>query len=377
MATPITTSSVTDPHQSYAEIGLYSADALFATLRFNRSLAIVEAAQKIEWDPIDPLIPSTTRYMQARRVARALHLLGRHEEELALARQQLVSGPIQTIGSSTRPEELRAHGFAEAAQALADRAVADTEELASESSNCERCRAEALEEARRFDQAGASVDRDDGCGIARDGQAVAGLKEAAVFELAAHGQDGLLTRGDPAGDGRLDDGRTRQPCRQVVTVVAVGVLDLARGPEEGDRARELLPADRDQCERRAVDVGDIELARQLQNHPQRLRIEPRVGYTRADLGRCLDGCEVGQVDRELFVERRGPVTPYISPNQVRDVLGLEGVDDRPEGVGKFVGDRLGRYVSFSWITVSSCSTSGSRSFLMIAHRISRSTASYP
>ncbi len=227
-----------DPEDSYQR-SVFIASALWA----NRPLAAVEAAQKLEWDSIDPLFPSAGRYMEAHRVALALHLLGRHEEELALARQQLAAGPIKTIGSSTRSDELRAlaalgrvdqidvvitvvdleqdvltpdwremtaaarelraHGFAEAAQALADRAVAETEDLASESSSCGWCRAFALKEARRFEEARASLgrlvaaDSEDRDLIAALGVCTARLGDrATALELAAR----LEELGDATGE---------------------------------------------------------------------------------------------------------------------------------------------------------------------------------
>jgi len=38
----------------------------------------------------------------------SLHLLGRHSEELAVAREQLAAGPTNTAGGSARSNELRA-----------------------------------------------------------------------------------------------------------------------------------------------------------------------------------------------------------------------------------------------------------------------------
>jgi tetratricopeptide (TPR) repeat protein len=74
-------------------------------VRANRPSLAVDTARDIHWDP---LWPSIGRWLVGHHVAHALHLLGRHEEELALVRELTAGGSIQTMGGSTRADELRA-----------------------------------------------------------------------------------------------------------------------------------------------------------------------------------------------------------------------------------------------------------------------------
>jgi tetratricopeptide (TPR) repeat protein len=143
----------------------------------------------------DPLAPEPYRFTVTSFVADSYHLLGRHEEELAVARNLLAGGPTTTTGGSARaPElralaalgrtdeidrivtevklerdvmstdgdemltvvyELRAHGFIEQSRALAERVVKWYEDLAvaTPDERCDPCLAEALEAAGRGDEA--------------------------------------------------------------------------------------------------------------------------------------------------------------------------------------------------------------------------------
>ena len=127
----------------------------------NRPLAAVGAYNGIEWDPLTPGQP---RFGAIENICDALHMLGRYDEEFTLVRDALAAGPLHSVGRPPQsvqlrplaalgrideinrvvdeilliPEsgtfdwnlmisvanELRVHGFPEAGQAMAERAVA-------------------------------------------------------------------------------------------------------------------------------------------------------------------------------------------------------------------------------------------------------------
>ena len=161
----------------------------------NRQTVVVDLFETLS---LDPLTPSVFRYALTSHALGALHLTGRHDEELALAREYLASGAAETSGVSVRADELtalaalgrmdeidailtevllepdntrsdssemravvhelRAHGFREEAQALAERTVAWFESDAGPSpgSRCDPCEAYSLKAAGRYAEAGAS-----------------------------------------------------------------------------------------------------------------------------------------------------------------------------------------------------------------------------
>ncbi len=158
----------------------------------NRQTVVVDLFETLS---LDPLTPSVFRYALTSHALGALHLTGRHDEELALAREYLASGAAETSGVSVRADELtalaalgrmdeidailtevllepdntrsdssemravvhelRAHGFREEAQALAERTVAWFESDAGPSpgSRCDPCEAYSLKAAGRYAEA--------------------------------------------------------------------------------------------------------------------------------------------------------------------------------------------------------------------------------
>jgi tetratricopeptide (TPR) repeat protein len=89
-----------DPTDSWQRYQLLKA-AHFA----NRPAAAIEAFEGLEWDP---LVPNLFRFGAAEWTAAAYHRLGRHEDELELARAATARGPQHTTGSSMLRAELRA-----------------------------------------------------------------------------------------------------------------------------------------------------------------------------------------------------------------------------------------------------------------------------
>jgi tetratricopeptide (TPR) repeat protein len=127
----------------------------------NRPNAAIEAYESIEWDPLTPGMMRTILLQEA---ADALHRLGRHDEELALVQQYIEAGPVSNFGfpmewyelraliglgrlddiaqrvseTLSNPQnwtgdayfmvmvsdELRAHGFPDAARSMAERSLA-------------------------------------------------------------------------------------------------------------------------------------------------------------------------------------------------------------------------------------------------------------
>jgi len=164
-----------------------------AALWTNRPQRAVDEFAEMSFDP---LIPNFARYTTTVDAITALHRLGRHEEELALARETLAAGSVRTIGSSSRSAELKAlaalgrleeieavvgeimleqdnmtadwgellaaadelwaHGFSGEARALADRALEWLEPAGSAlpDPECTECsRAFILMGARHFEEA--------------------------------------------------------------------------------------------------------------------------------------------------------------------------------------------------------------------------------
>jgi tetratricopeptide (TPR) repeat protein len=158
----------------------------------NRQNLVIDLSHGIS---LDPIAPSVFRHSLAALKLEALHLTGLHTEELAFAREYLASGPAETLGDSVRaielralatlgrmeeidviltevllePDhmtddssemrrvvyELRAHGFREEAQALAERTVAWFESGAglSAGTRCDPCEAYAFMAAERYEKA--------------------------------------------------------------------------------------------------------------------------------------------------------------------------------------------------------------------------------
>jgi tetratricopeptide (TPR) repeat protein/TolB-like protein len=158
----------------------------------NRQTVVIDLFHTLS---LDPLTPSVFKHGLTSHALGALHLTGRHDEELALAREYLASGPAETTGGSVRSNELsalaalgrmeeidailtevllepdnttddssemrsvvyelRAHGFREEAQALAERSVALFESDAgpSSGSRCDPCEAYSLKAAGRYEEA--------------------------------------------------------------------------------------------------------------------------------------------------------------------------------------------------------------------------------
>jgi tetratricopeptide (TPR) repeat protein len=135
-------------------------DVIRNAVRSNRPNEAVAVFQDLVWDP---LAPSSFRVAADESLAEALHLLGRHEEELTLARRLRESQPVETTGGwpgrselvalaamgretdlntrlsealldtrsteraievmTTVANELRAHGFDDASARMADRTL--------------------------------------------------------------------------------------------------------------------------------------------------------------------------------------------------------------------------------------------------------------
>jgi len=155
----------------------------------NRLAVVIDLCQTLS---LDPLTPSVFRFGLTNHAVQALHLTGRHDEELAVAREYLASGAAETMGSSVRADELtalaalgqadeidviltevllepdnttddssemrsvvyelRAHGFRDEAQNLAERIVAWFESGAGPSAEtrCDPCEALSLKAAGRY-----------------------------------------------------------------------------------------------------------------------------------------------------------------------------------------------------------------------------------
>jgi len=79
-------------------VAYYAGDA-------NRPLATIEAYEAIDWDP---LVPGMIRTAVLQKAADALHRLGRYEEELAVIREAMASGPVSNFGHPLEWYELRA-----------------------------------------------------------------------------------------------------------------------------------------------------------------------------------------------------------------------------------------------------------------------------
>jgi tetratricopeptide (TPR) repeat protein len=158
----------------------------------HRPNLVIDLSQQIS---LDPITPSVFRHRLTAMTLEALHLTGRHDEELALAREYFASGPDETLGDSVRAAELhalaalgrmeeidailaevlleqdnvaddssymrwvayelRAHGFRDEAQALAERIVAWFESGAGSApeSRCDHCKAYSLKAAGRYGDA--------------------------------------------------------------------------------------------------------------------------------------------------------------------------------------------------------------------------------
>jgi tetratricopeptide (TPR) repeat protein len=158
----------------------------------NRPGVVVDLFESLVFDP---LTPDTFRFKVTGFALDSFHLLGRYSEELAVAREQLASGPTPTTGFSARRNELRAlaalgrisdidsvlaevmlepdfvstdgsemlpvvyelraHGFRNEAHALAERTVAwyESEGAASSGQTCDPCKVLALKAAGRFEEA--------------------------------------------------------------------------------------------------------------------------------------------------------------------------------------------------------------------------------
>jgi tetratricopeptide (TPR) repeat protein len=176
-----------DPSNSWAR-----KDAIKNAIFTHRPLEVIELFEGMEEDP---LTPGRYRYFTAKWVLMALHSTGRHEEELTLARRVLAEELGETAGESARANELRAlaalgrideidailtevllepdwilsdsqemsavvyelraHGFAEEAQNIAERALSlyasgdDTTTL----DRCDPCEAYVLMAAEHFSEA--------------------------------------------------------------------------------------------------------------------------------------------------------------------------------------------------------------------------------
>jgi tetratricopeptide (TPR) repeat protein/TolB-like protein len=171
----------TDSWQQYQLMRNAAAD--------NRPALVIDLFQALS---LDPLAPSVFRFGLTNHALEAFHLTGQHEKELALAREYLASGAAETSGASVRADELtalaalgraddidtiltevllepdntrsdssemravvhelRAHGFREEAQALAERTVSLFESDAGPSPGprCDPCEAYSLMAARRY-----------------------------------------------------------------------------------------------------------------------------------------------------------------------------------------------------------------------------------
>ncbi|MEX1309071.1 MAG: hypothetical protein AB1Z65_01505, partial [Candidatus Sulfomarinibacteraceae bacterium] len=166
---------------------------LIASAHFDhRPGVVLDLFEELDFDP---LTPAPFRFTITRFVADAYHRLGRHEEELALARDQLAGRPTTTTGGSAlAPElralaalgrveeiatiltevklerdvmstdggemlsvvyELRAHGFLKESKELAERTVTwyESQAVSNPENRCDPCLAEALEAAGRRDEA--------------------------------------------------------------------------------------------------------------------------------------------------------------------------------------------------------------------------------
>jgi tetratricopeptide (TPR) repeat protein len=176
-----------DPSNSWAR-----KDAIKNAIFTHRPLEVIELFEAMKEDS---LTPGRYRYFTARWVLWALHFTGRHEEELILARRVLAEEFGETAGESARANELRAlaalgrideidailtevllepdsfladsqemsavvyelraHGFAEEAQDVAERSLSlyasgdDTTTL----DRCDPCEAYVLMAAERFSEA--------------------------------------------------------------------------------------------------------------------------------------------------------------------------------------------------------------------------------
>ncbi len=175
-----------DPTNSWQQIM-----ALRTASRNNRPGVVIDLFRSLDLDPITPgmvIFGTNTHALEA------LHLTGRHAEELALAREILAGGPSETQGASVHANELRAlaalgrageidtlltevflepdpiiddsqemryvvyelraHGFRDEAQALAEQTVAWIQNVNSSSGEaCVQCEAVSLMSAGRYEEA--------------------------------------------------------------------------------------------------------------------------------------------------------------------------------------------------------------------------------
>ncbi|HSN55048.1 MAG TPA: serine/threonine-protein kinase [Candidatus Sulfomarinibacteraceae bacterium] len=89
-----------DPENSWRQFQI-----VWSAGRANRPQAVLEVYRGLEFDPITPRVARTVAVEKA---CEALHLLGRHEEELATAGQLYEHGPVAALGSTNQFVELRA-----------------------------------------------------------------------------------------------------------------------------------------------------------------------------------------------------------------------------------------------------------------------------
>ncbi len=175
-----------DPTNSWQQIM-----ALRTASRNNRPGVVIDLFRSLNPDPITP---GMVIYGTNKHALEALHLMGRHAEELALAREILAAGPTETHGASVHADELlalaalgrageidtlltdvflepdpiiddsqemryvlyelRAHGFRDEAQALAERTLAWIQNVNSGSGEaCVKCEAVSLMAAGRYEEA--------------------------------------------------------------------------------------------------------------------------------------------------------------------------------------------------------------------------------
>jgi len=197
-----------NPEDHYQRIQL-----IISSTWANRPQSAVDTFPQLQFDPI---LPSVITYTVTGHVAGALHRLGRHEEELALIRAARTSGRVQTSGVSVFhrelvalaalgrvddidnlvgellleqdigtpdwweisnvADELRVHGFADAARSLAARAFDNfsttIRPLIEDGSVCPHC--------------AAVIEADLLCEVGRTREAYEGLLEAYEAGILAH-----------------------------------------------------------------------------------------------------------------------------------------------------------------------------------------------
>ena len=158
----------------------------------NRQSVVIDLFRTIV---LDPLAPSVVRHNVTGSALAALHLTGQHEQELSLAREYLAAGPGETAGGSVHGDELaalaalgraaeiettlaevflepdnvnddssvvrqvvyelRAHGYREEAQALAERLMTwfESDGGFSFGRRCDPCEAFTLMAVGRYEEA--------------------------------------------------------------------------------------------------------------------------------------------------------------------------------------------------------------------------------